>query len=175
MAENSSDTSYIALTASIVSAYVSNNPVPSAEIANLIGQVHSALLRLSGGQVTAPTEPLRPAVPVKRSINSGLFGLPRGRQEIQIAQAPFAHAVQHDAGPIPREVGLAARLSDGRAELCRGPLPARQADGARPAASPPQRRRLTGLYALSSGSGQRCSTPIRRLAKPSRSVMTAIT
>jgi predicted transcriptional regulator len=70
MAENSSDSSYIALTASIVSAYVSNNPVPSAEIANLIGQVHSALLRLSGGQLTAPTEPLKPAVPVKRSINS---------------------------------------------------------------------------------------------------------
>jgi len=70
MAENASDTSYIALTANIVSAYVSNNPVPTAEIANLIGQVHSALLRLSGGQVTAPTEPLKPAVPVKRSINS---------------------------------------------------------------------------------------------------------
>lgn len=70
MAENSGDTSYIALTANIVSAYVSNNPVPSAEIGNLIGQVHSALLRLSGGQATAPTEPLKPAVPVKRSINS---------------------------------------------------------------------------------------------------------
>ncbi len=70
MAENSGDTSYIALTATIVSAYVSNNPVPSAEIGNLIGQVHSALLRLSGGQIAAPTEPLKPAVPVKRSINS---------------------------------------------------------------------------------------------------------
>jgi predicted transcriptional regulator len=70
MAENSGESSYIALTASIVSAYVSNNSVPSAEIANLIGQVHSALLRVSGGQVTAPVEPLKPAVPVKRSITS---------------------------------------------------------------------------------------------------------
>ena len=60
MAEDSGEGSYIALTANIVSAYVSNNTVPSSEIANLIGQVHSALLRVSGGQVAAPTEPLKP-------------------------------------------------------------------------------------------------------------------
>ena len=70
MAENSGDSSYIELTAQIVSAYVGNNSVPSAEIANLIGQVHAALKRVSGGQVAAAAEPARPAVPVKRSINS---------------------------------------------------------------------------------------------------------
>ena len=70
MAENSGDSSYIQLTANIVSAYVSNNTVPSAEIPTLIGQVHSALLRVSGGQVAALPEPLKPAVPVKRSITS---------------------------------------------------------------------------------------------------------
>jgi predicted transcriptional regulator len=62
--------SFIELTANIVSAYVSNNSVPSAEIGNLIGQVHAALRRVSSGQVTTPTEPLKPAVPVKRSITS---------------------------------------------------------------------------------------------------------
>jgi len=70
MAENSGDSSYIELTAQIVSAYVGNNSVPSAEIANLIGQVHAALKRVSGGQIAAAAEPARPAVPVKRSINS---------------------------------------------------------------------------------------------------------
>jgi predicted transcriptional regulator len=70
MAENSGESSYIELTAQIVSAYVGNNTVPSAEIANLIGQVHAALRRVSGGQMTAPAEPAKPAVPVKRSINS---------------------------------------------------------------------------------------------------------
>lgn len=70
MAENSGESSsFIELTANIVSAYVSNNSVPSAEIPNLIGQVHSALKRVSGVQVVAPAEPLKPAVPVKRSIN----------------------------------------------------------------------------------------------------------
>jgi predicted transcriptional regulator len=69
MAENSGE-SYIQLTANIVSAYVSNNTVPSAEISNLIGQVHSALLRVSGGEAAGSVEPLKPAVPVRRSITS---------------------------------------------------------------------------------------------------------
>lgn len=68
MAENAADSVYIELTADIVSAYVSNNPVPSAEIGNLISQVYSALKRVSGGQVIATAEPLKPAVPIKRSV-----------------------------------------------------------------------------------------------------------
>jgi len=70
MADTPGDSSYIELTAQIVSAYVGNNSVPSAEIANLISQVHAALRRVSGGQAAAPAEPAKPAVPVKRSINS---------------------------------------------------------------------------------------------------------
>jgi len=68
MAENLGENGYIQLTANIVSAYVSNNTVASAEIPNLIGQVYSALLRVTNGQVAPPTEPPKPAVPVKRSI-----------------------------------------------------------------------------------------------------------
>ena len=68
MAENPGESSYIQLTADIVSAYVSNNSVPSSEIASLIGQVHSALLRVAGGQAAAPAEPLKPAVSIKKSI-----------------------------------------------------------------------------------------------------------
>jgi predicted transcriptional regulator len=68
MAENSGDSVYIELAADIVSAYVSHNSVPSAEIPNLIGQIYAALKRVAGGQVTATAEPLKPAVPIKRSI-----------------------------------------------------------------------------------------------------------
>jgi predicted transcriptional regulator len=68
MAESSPDTTYIELTANIVSAYVSHNSVPNAEIAALIGQVYSALKRISGGQMAAAAEPLKPAVPIKRSV-----------------------------------------------------------------------------------------------------------
>ena len=62
-------TNYIGLTAEIVSAYVSNNTVASSDIPALINQVHSALLKVSNGETPSSSEPLRPAVPVKRSIN----------------------------------------------------------------------------------------------------------
>jgi len=51
-----------------VSAYVSNNSVPSGEIPNLISQVHAALKRVTAGQAVASVEPPKPAVPVKRSV-----------------------------------------------------------------------------------------------------------
>lgn len=68
MSDNGSGGSYIGLTATIVSAYVSNNSVPAQELSNLINQVHSALTRVSSGQGDLTSEPLRPAVSVKKSI-----------------------------------------------------------------------------------------------------------
>ncbi len=60
---------FIELTASIVSAYLSNNPTPAVEIPNLISQVHGALVRVSSGRnETAPLEPAKPAVSLKKSI-----------------------------------------------------------------------------------------------------------
>ena len=67
--DDASNADFIGLTAEIVSAYVSNNTVASSDIPALISQVHSALLRVSSGQGEAASEPLKPAVPVKRSIN----------------------------------------------------------------------------------------------------------
>jgi predicted transcriptional regulator len=59
---------YIELTAEIVAAYVSNNTVSANEMPGLINQVHQALVRVGGGQHEASSEPLRPAIAVKRSI-----------------------------------------------------------------------------------------------------------
>jgi predicted transcriptional regulator len=70
MADNSGESAYMEMTAKIVSAYVGNNSVPSSEIGNLISQVHAALRRVSGRQTLTTAEPLKPAVPVKRSISS---------------------------------------------------------------------------------------------------------
>ena len=61
-------TSFIELTANIVSAYVSNNPVPASDIPTLINQIHSALLQVSAWRADAAAEPLRPAVSIKKSI-----------------------------------------------------------------------------------------------------------
>jgi len=68
MAENSGEAVYIELTANIVSAYVSNNSVPGAEIPNLIAQIYSALKRLSAAHPGSGAAPPKPAVPVKRSV-----------------------------------------------------------------------------------------------------------
>jgi predicted transcriptional regulator len=61
---------FIDLTATIVSAYVSNNPTPASEIPALIGQIHAALLRVSTGRAELPHEPAKPAVPVKKSMTA---------------------------------------------------------------------------------------------------------
>jgi predicted transcriptional regulator len=69
MGDAADTTNTIGLTAKIVAAYVSNNTVASADIPALINQVHTALLRVTSGEAQSPSEPLKPAVPIKRSIN----------------------------------------------------------------------------------------------------------
>ena len=69
MADYSNAASCIVLTADVVSAYVSNNTVSSSEIPGLISEVYSALTRVSNGAAAALAEPLKPAVPIKRSIS----------------------------------------------------------------------------------------------------------
>jgi predicted transcriptional regulator len=61
---------FIDLTTTIVSAYVSNNPMPASDIPALIGQIHAALLRVSTGRAELPLEPAKPAVPVKKSLTA---------------------------------------------------------------------------------------------------------
>lgn len=68
---DSNGKSFIDLTATIVSAYVSNNPTTSAELPALIGQVHAALVRVAAGPVTEKrADPTKPAVSVKKSLTS---------------------------------------------------------------------------------------------------------
>ena len=57
------------LTADIVSAYVSNNPVPAADLPTLIAQVHQSLSGLTGNVAAVPAEDQKPAVNPKRSIH----------------------------------------------------------------------------------------------------------
>jgi MucR family transcriptional regulator, transcriptional regulator of exopolysaccharide biosynthesis len=58
----------IELTAEIVAAYVSSNSVASADLLNLIREVHAALHRTATGAVESDAEPLKPAVSVKKSL-----------------------------------------------------------------------------------------------------------
>lgn len=62
---------FIELTADIVSAYLANNTVSAGDIPSLISDIHSALVKVSGGQdIPVVFEPAKPAVPVKKSITN---------------------------------------------------------------------------------------------------------
>lgn len=58
----------VELTASIVSAYVSNNSVQADHVPGLIASVHKALASLGSSQQAAPAIAQEPAVPVKKSV-----------------------------------------------------------------------------------------------------------
>lgn len=68
MTDNPVDANLIDLTAEIVSAYVSNNTVAATDLPALITDIYSALQRTSGTQAEPEPEPLKPAVPVKKSV-----------------------------------------------------------------------------------------------------------
>jgi len=67
---NSPAKGFIDLTAEIVSAYVGNNSTPASELPALIGQVHAALVRVAEGQALPAAAPVKPAVPVKKSLTA---------------------------------------------------------------------------------------------------------
>jgi MucR family transcriptional regulator, transcriptional regulator of exopolysaccharide biosynthesis len=58
----------IELASDIVSAYVSNNTVPTSDLPALIGDVHQALIKAATGAMEPVKEELKPAVPVRRSV-----------------------------------------------------------------------------------------------------------
>ena len=69
MSELQSTTNHLELAADIVSAFVSNNSLPAADLPALIGSVHQALNTLANGAVQQPAEQQKsPAVSIKKSV-----------------------------------------------------------------------------------------------------------
>ena len=56
------------LTADIVSAYVGNNTVAASDLPGIINEVHVALQKTAAGSNEPEPEPLKPAVPIKKSV-----------------------------------------------------------------------------------------------------------
>src|SRR5712692_10165043 len=61
------DEDFLRMTADVVAAYVSNNALPTQQLAEIIGAVYSSLRSLDG-RADAKHEPLKPAVPIRKSI-----------------------------------------------------------------------------------------------------------
>ena len=56
------------MTAEVVSAYVRNNTLPTGQLGDVIQAVYNSLRGLEGGAAEPPPEPLKPAVPIRKSI-----------------------------------------------------------------------------------------------------------
>jgi len=68
MNDPTADADLIDLAADIVSAYVSNNTVPTSDLPALIADVHQALSSTHMGLNEPEPEPLKPAVNPKKSV-----------------------------------------------------------------------------------------------------------
>lgn len=67
MVESSANPDLLGLTAEIVSAHVSNNPVSVVDLPNLIQEVYRTLSNVGQPTPATPERP-QPAVPIKKSI-----------------------------------------------------------------------------------------------------------
>jgi predicted transcriptional regulator len=72
----------IDLVADVVAAYVTNNTIQVRELPDLIASVHASLTSAASGKAPEPeSEPLVPAVPIKKSITPDyLISLEDGRK-----------------------------------------------------------------------------------------------
>ncbi len=68
MSESSENAVILQLTATIVAAHVSNNPVPKADLPSLIVGVHTALSQADSSVPAQAEARAEPAVPIKKSI-----------------------------------------------------------------------------------------------------------
>ena len=66
--ENISKEQLLEMTTEIVSAYVGNNTIAAGELNELIVSIHDSLHNLTTGGVEIEPEPIKPAVPVRRSV-----------------------------------------------------------------------------------------------------------
>jgi predicted transcriptional regulator len=66
--EKLSEDGLMRMTTDVVAAYVGNNSLPTAQLADLIGAVYSSLKGLDGRQPEPKVEPAKPAVAIKKSI-----------------------------------------------------------------------------------------------------------
>ena len=67
MAGDQSSDDLLEMTVGIVGAYVSNNPVPTNVIPDLIGQVSRSLASL-GKTLVQESESLKPHIPIKKTV-----------------------------------------------------------------------------------------------------------
>ena len=120
----------LALTTEIVSAHVANNAVVQGEVPELIQSVFNKLNELATGEEPASVE-LTPAVPIKKSVTDDYIICLEDGKKLKMLKRHLMTAYNMTPEEYRAQVGAEARLSDGRAELCRQAAGARQEDRSR--------------------------------------------
>ena len=151
-----------ALTAEIVTAYVANNAVPADELPKLIDTVHAALVRTSQVEIEPEAEPLKPAVPIKKSVQDDYivcledgkrfkslkrhlrtsFGMTpdeyREKWGLPSTYPMVAPAYAAARSALAKEMGLGRKAAEAKAEQEPAPEPA-AAEPAKPKRAPRKR------------------------------------
>lgn len=136
------------LTADIVSSYVASNQIALGEVASLIASVHGALQDLAAGRTKEEPQPLKPPVPIKKSITPDyLISLEDGRSykslKRHLAGKGLTPAEYREKWGLPRDYPMVApNYSEQRSQLARasGLGQARKKSVAAAKAAPAKRR-----------------------------------
>ena len=141
--------------------------VEAGQLSKLIEEVHVALVRAPAAAAEPEQKELVPAVAIRKSVTPDyIVSLEDGRK-FKSLKRHLAGTYGMTPGRVPREVGPAARLSDGRAELCQGALGPGQAHGP----GPQGRRRAGEEGARTQARREVTSTLKRKNAPPVRGVL----
>jgi predicted transcriptional regulator len=122
---STSDVDVVGLTADIVAAYVANNTVSSSEVSTLISSVHAALTGLLAGPPQPEAEPLKPPVPIKKSVTPDHIisledGKPYKSLKRHLARLGLTPASYREKWSLPRDYPMVApSYSERRSELAK--------------------------------------------------------
>lgn len=68
--ENLDTLEILRLTVDVAVAYLRNNTVTASQVPELMSTIHDSLARLAGASAEPVNEPLKPAVPIKKSLQN---------------------------------------------------------------------------------------------------------
>lgn len=124
-AKTTPDIDIVGLTADIVAAYVANNSLSSTEVSALIGSVHSALQGLVAAPPAPEAEPLKPPVPIKKSVTPDHIisledGKPYKSLKRHLSRLGLTPAQYREKWGLPRDYPMVApSYSERRSELAK--------------------------------------------------------
>ena len=118
MTDATGPVNFIELAADIVSAYVSNNSVPAADLPSLIGDVHTALVRVVGPSAPVLAESSKPAIAVKKSVTNDFIICLEDGKKFKSLKRHLRTQYNMTPEQYRDKWALPPRLSDGCAKLC---------------------------------------------------------